>query len=90
MKKGSNLKNHIYVFNMKKIFICLLVLLVFLTGCSQIQESKTESKTLAPSKEDVGNPGNNDVNSDSNYIYNCEAHKLFTRYGGNYELEFHA
>ena len=60
------------VFNMRKIFICLLVLVVFLTGCSQIHEGKTESETPAPAKEDDSNHGGNDVNSDSNYIHKTE------------------
>ena len=61
---------------MKKILICLFVLVIFLTGCSQIHEEKTESETLAPTKE-TDSDREYDVNSGSNYIYDCEAPGVF-------------
>ncbi len=67
---------------MKKIFICLLAVAAFLTGCSQIREDKTESG----GSDSTNILGISDVSDSANHIEDCEAPGRFTNVNDFYKF----
>ncbi len=71
---------------MKKIFVCLLLLVVLLTGCSQYHNEKAAAIDSNSNEETGNHYANNGTNVTSDYIYDCEAPGVFANLNDFYKF----